>query len=634
MVGWELAFDYAATVMLLLIMVWYFTQKRISVNTHKTFFAFVMIIFSSTILEISTVYISRYMSDYTVFYSAVTLQNLCCNLVPLAFAKYLLTLANVDMVNNEWLKTIYKTAFSVDLFISLLNPFTKWIFTYDENGFIPLAGEYIMYALGIFVLLLSVVMAIKSTQKIMFVNSQLVMLNLVAGIIVCIAQLFMFVPALSFLVSCVAVALYFYMQNPGTVIDSVTGLFNRRFMGEYLQDRFELKKKIGIILVAMDDFKYINRAYGVENGDNLLFQVGSFLESLKIQKEVFRFGSDQFCVVITKNTSNIGAYAEEILERFRHPWYSKTSVSIMMSSSISCINCPVDADNYGDLIEVMDYSMAFAKKTKKGGITFASEAELDKIREDKAIEKAVKQAMDRDELMVYYQPIYSVGEGVYSSAEALVRLRDSELGWIPPDKFIPIAEKNGLIVEMGEMILDKVCRFIRDFKIEQTNVKFIEVNISPVQLLQINFSERVKDIMEKYDVKPHQINMEITETANMGTMPVVEKNINNLVDYGIKFSLDDYGSGYSNIDYINRMPFSIIKLDKYIIWDAFKNNKAGITLEYTIGMLNALNLLIVAEGVETEEMKDHLVDIGCHYMQGWFYSKAIADVDFMKLINT
>ena len=183
------------------------------------------------------------------------------------------------------------------------------------------------------------------------------------------------------------------------------------------------------------------------------------------------------------------------------------------------------------------------------------------------------------------------------------------------------------------MILEKVCRFIRDFKLSETTVEYIEVNISPVQMIQQNFAERVKNILEKYNVTPDQINIEITETATVNYASMVSKNINSLVDYGITFSLDDYGSGNANIDYINNMPFKIIKIDKDIIWDSFKNSKAGITLEYTIGMLNALQLFIVAEGVETEEMKQQLADFGCHYMQGWYYSKAVADTEFIQLLQ-
>lgn len=634
MTGWNLSFDCAAAFMFVMIIIWYFNEKKVPLKSHRAFVALVSVSLSAALLEILSTLMARHMDavGYNLFYNVLTLQTFAINLVSVAFAYYILMLAHIDVAENRKYRILFLTGVVLDLIVVALNPVMHWAFTFENDKFVSNYASILLYGFDAVMIIVSIVVLLKNSHEIPFVHSAVIIYNLIFSIIACVLQLVFYIPVLNFMIASICLTLYYYMQNPGAVIDPITRLFNRKLMGEYLQNKFMSGKRFGIITVAMDDFKFINKTYGVQNGDNLLYQIGVFIDSIRVQKTVFRFGSDQFCIVISKNPDDIGNVAEQIHERFRHPWYSETSSGIMMSASICCIECPKDADSYGNLVEVMDYSISVAKKTKKGGIIYASDSEMDKIRDDKAIEKAVKLAMDRDELMVYYQPIFSVSKGVYNSAEALVRLHDDELGWISPEKFIPIAEKNGLIIEMGEIILEKVCRFIHDFKLSETTVEYIEVNISPVQLLQMNFFGRVKTIMEKYDVSPNQINFEITETASMGTMEVIENNINSLVEYGINFSLDDYGSGNSNIDYINRMPFSIIKLDKYIIWDAFENNKAGITLQYTIGMLNALNLLIVAEGVETAEMKDHLVDIGCHYMQGWYYSKAISDIDFIKLI--
>ena len=388
-------------------------------------------------------------------------------------------------------------------------------------------------------------------------------------------------------------------------------------------------------MLAMDDFKYINKTYGVDTGDNLLRQVGHYLKSVDGIDVVFTYGSDKFVAVCNKkNIDDIKNLSEVILGRFRHPWYSESYSGIMMSTSICCFECPKDAGDYSSLIESMDYAISMAKKTNKGGISIAHDMDLTKMRSEKEIEKAVRLAIDRDELLVYYQPIFSVEKNVYNSAEALVRLNDEKLGWISPEEFIPIAEKNGLIIALGDSVLRSVCKFIRDNRLSESSVEYIEVNMSPVQLQQPEYYKKVIDILEEYDVDPSQINIEITETANMvGSSDIINENIKKIVDYGITLSLDDYGSGYSNLDYINHMPFHIIKIDKFIIWDAFQNNKAGITLEYTIKMLNALQYMIVAEGVETKEQKEHLANIGCQYMQGWYYSKAVSGDEFMKVIN-
>lgn len=151
--------------------------------------------------------------------------------------------------------------------------------------------------------------------------------------------------------------------------------------------------------------------------------------------------------------------------------------------------------------------------------------------------------------------------------------------------------------------------------------------------MQSGFADRMMEIMKQYDVEASQINIEITETAMMTSYAVVSDNLIKIEDYNIPISLDDYGSGYANINYLNSMPFKYIKLDRDMIWAAFKKQKARITLEYTIKMLNALNLQIIAEGVETEEMRDELIRFGCHYLQGWFYSMAVPEEVFKAMIE-
>ena len=304
-----------------------------------------------------------------------------------------------------------------------------------------------------------------------------------------------------------------------------------------------------------------------------------------------------------------------------------------MSATICIVDCPEDANSAEGVVEVINYAMEAAKKNNKGKIIHAHEIELEKIQTAKSIEKIVKDAIAADTIMVYYQPIYSVKKKCYNSAEALARLYDEKLGWIPPDVFITTAEKCGLIIELGELILHKVCRFIKENELSKSTVEYIEVNVSPLQLMQKGFADKMLGIMKQYDVAPSQINVEITETAMMASFAIVDENLTKLIDNKIAISLDDYGSGYATINYINKIPFELIKIDRMIIQDAFKERKAGITLAHTVSMLNALELSIVAEGVETEDMRDILIDFGCQYLQGWYYSKAVSETEFMQLIN-
>lgn len=635
MTNWNLSFDYAAIYFLLMLFAWYFSEKRVPLKSHRAYLVVLIVAFLATVLEIASTWMARNMEavGYDRFYFVLSLQTLAINVLPVTLTYYLLHIAHVDVARIKPVNYGFRLAIATNVVICLLNPWLHWAFVFEDEKYRAIGAGYVLYAIDIIMIVVCLVAFIVKKQDFKFLNITSIIALFICGVVACVAQVVWYVPMLDFAIVAFCLTVFYYQQNAGTVTDPVTRQFNRRFLGEFLQGKFLDRKTFTVLMVALDDFKFVNKTYGVEAGDQLLFQVGNYLETMKKSNAVFRFGSDQFCVVVDKGTNKAMGIAEDIQERFYHPWFNESAAAIMMSATICLVECPREADNYGSLIEVIDYAMSMAKKTKKGLITKASEIDLDKIRKDKSIEKAVKLALDREELMVYYQPIFSVEKGVYNSAEALVRLHDEELGWISPEAFIPIAEKNGLIVEMGEMILEKVCRFIRDFKLSETTVEYIEVNISPVQLIQKEFADRVIEIMDEYGVKPEQINIEITETATMTSASTVNNNINKLVEHGISLSLDDYGSGHANIDYINRMPFKIIKLDKYIIWDSFKSKKAGITLEYTIGMLNALQLYIVAEGVETAEMRDQLTQYGCHYMQGWYYSKAVADEEFMQLIE-
>jgi diguanylate cyclase (GGDEF)-like protein len=635
MANWNLSFDYAAIFLLLLIFVWYINEKKSPLRSHKIFMLLLSVVLLSTGLEILSVYLSRYIDivgKYTWF-TVFSFQHFVANLIVLCFVYYIFLLTHIDVFKDKRYSWFFITAFLVDVVVKGLNPVLHLGFKLDNGVYTLAAGSYVVYAIDCIMVIMAAVTMIRNSKSFLFVKVWPVLYVLVGSIIACLLQVVLQLPLLNFTTCLLGLSIFYYQNNPGTITDIVTKQFNRNFMGEYVGNLFLENREFSVIVIAMDDFKFINKTYGVESGDNLLEQIGNYLYSMSNKYTAFRFGSDQFCVVVKNKVGDVKEVAKLIKSRFDHPWYTESQTAIPLSASICCINCPGDADSYSNLVEVMDYTVSIAKKTNKGRITMAAETDLDRIRNDKAMERAVKMAMQKNELMVYYQPIFSIEKNVYNSAEALVRLHDEELGWISPELFIPLAEKNGMIIEMGEMIFEKVCRFIRDAKLAQTTIEYIEVNISPIQLFQSDFADRIIGIMESYGVMPSQINIEITETANLSAISTINHNINRLVEYGIHFSLDDYGSGNANIDYINQMPFKLIKLDKFIIWDSFKNKKAYITLQHTINMLNALDLGIVAEGVENEEMRKALADSGCNFLQGWFYSKAVPENEFIDVIS-
>jgi len=633
MANLNLSYDYAAAFFLLMLMVWYITEKKVPLKSYRLFFYVILTAFFATILEIMTFEMLRF-SDripFDVTYTVMSWQMFFIHTFITCLAYCMLNMAHVDVRKNKKILKLFMVSWVMLIVICLFNPQLQWAAKLGEKGYTEIGVGYLLYFIDVLMLLIMAWLLIRKKNDFKFLTTPLIAFLIISATVAGIAQVLNYAFMLNLAITVFLLVMYLFQQSPDAVTDKLTEQFSRLFLGEYLKDCFIDEKIFSVIVVDLDDFKFINQNYGVDVGDVLLYQVGKFLEGMKPSGLVFHFNADQFCVIVDRRKHSANAMAEDIKERFLTPW-SLENQEVMMSATICIVDCPEDANSADSLIEVIDYAMESAKNINKGKIIHAHEIDLEKIQMAKSVEKVVKNAIAKDKIMVYYQPIYSVEKKGYNSAEALARLYDEQLGWISPDLFITIAERSGLIIELGELILHKVCSFIKNNELAKTSIEYIEINVSPLQLMQKGFADKMLDIMKQYEVSPSQINVEITETAMLTSLAIVDENLSKLVKNNIAISLDDYGSGYANINYINRMPFELIKIDRTIVQDSFKEKKAGITLEHTVAMLNALELDIVAEGVETEEMRDLLVDFGCQYLQGWYYSKAVSETEFMQLI--
>ncbi|MBR1692680.1 MAG: EAL domain-containing protein, partial [Lachnospiraceae bacterium] len=210
-----------------------------------------------------------------------------------------------------------------------------------------------------------------------------------------------------------------------------------------------------------------------------------------------------------------------------------------------------------------------------------------------------------------------------------------ELGFIRPEEFIPIAEKNGRIIEIGEIVFRKVCEFMSGSGCLDLGVHYIEINLSPIQCYHEELADTFLKIMQEYQIEPSYINLEITETAEMesGGIRILQRNMRQMNEKGVSFSIDDFGSGFAAIDYLLRLPVSIVKIDKSILWQAMKDKDAMVVLRNTMQMIKDIDKRIVVEGVETEEMAAILRDYGCDYMQGYLYSKPIPGEEYLAFLK-
>ena len=427
-------------------------------------------------------------------------------------------------------------------------------------------------------------------------------------------------------------------QNPSEFVDRMSGAGTRNALNFYISTSLIQKKEFTALGVHVNKLAVILGVEPTEAASDLLNQISSYLKKLCPEGNLFYPGEADFILVfpdVTPDEAVIEKTVEQIRKRFKEPWKIRGD-EIKLAQSPYAIGFPDEADSldrYSEIRSVM--SKAILRQNRE--ILRVSDLSLKTVEQDKKINNIVKHALDNGHLEVYYQPIYSPETGRFSSCEALLRLKDPQLGFISPAVFMPVAERNGTILAMDKYVLSKVCEMISNTAVRDYGLEYVEINLSIVDCIQTNLAENVLRTLSKYDVKPSEINLEVTETSEEGINAVMEENVRKLMAAGVDFSIDDFGTGYSNIARVASMPVKIFKLDKSIIQSAFDSEVNYMVMYNMVKIIKSLGKEIVAEGVETGEQARQIIKLGCDHLQGFFYSRPLPRdqfVDFMKEHNS
>ncbi len=633
---WDMDVDICSMMILFLISGLQLSKRYITIKRSRIFLTMVVLQTIALFAKALTKYLLLYFGYEPGVWSIILVDIFYITqyLVPIVFMQYMVVWSGRSLRIDSQAKVLFMIPVAAYFGVILWNLVTQGLYVWDtQHGVVDTNVRWVLIATTLYSMIYGIVYAAMYIRKLAFSKLTIIALCEIAILIVMLMQYCTpKVTHIDFVISTGLLVLYLVVQNQSEMVDRSTQVLNRNMLDELLRNNITDKKKFDLLVLAIDDFKFVNKTFGVTAGDMMLMQVAQFLTTVTKKGKVYRYGADQFALEVEPGDISTDKALNLVRERFRHPWITE-DVSVMLSTTISCVSYPDDGTTMANIIDVIDYSVLSAKAKGKGAVVYAKDLDLYALRKEKAIEKAVENAISNNTFEVHYQPIFNTEKQCYTSAEALVRLKDDLLGNIPPDVFIPIAERNGTIVKLGMMIFEKVCKFIAKENLRETSIEYIEVNVSVVQCMQRDFVDDLLEIMKKYNVSTDQINLEVTETAAANSLAVLQENIERLHAQGISFSLDDYGSGYSTLGYIHQLPFRIIKLDRLMVWDAFANERAGITLKYTVGMLKELKVRIVAEGVETQEQQLRLSDIGCDYLQGWYYSKAVPEEEFVQIIK-
>ncbi len=422
--------------------------------------------------------------------------------------------------------------------------------------------------------------------------------------------------------------------------DTLTGLPNRNLFHDRLALAVAKAKRgrqmLALMFIDLDRFKEINDTLGHATGDKVLQAAALLLKkSLREVDTVARLGGDEFTIILENITDvdHVTTIAEKIKQALSDPIITEGGHDVFITGSIGITLYPLDADNIDALLQAADVAMYHAKE--EGRNTFAFYApELNAQAAGRLrMEGLLRRALEREEFVVHYQPKVDVRSGRITGMEALIRWNSNELGLVSPVQFIPVAEKSGLIVSIGEWVLKAACAQNKACQDQGFPSLLVSVNLSPRQFREKNLVEMIAGVLADTGLEPRFLDLEITEGMVMHDAETAIVLLERLHQLGIQLSVDDFGTGYSSLAYLKRFPVQTLKIDQSFVRDlTVAGNDAGI-VKAIIAMADSLKLGVIAEGVETKEQLASLANLRCGEYQGYYFSRPVPAADFVRLLQ-
>lgn len=634
---WNIDFELFSSIILFILLLCFYSRMRFPNIANKVYGYLVVASFAACILNIANCLILNNLSSEWMLSSyifTVIYQTILCALTPMLLV-YIITAFSTRYTYSALSIVLVFIPYMIEFVEIVASPANHFVFRISvKNGLLYQSGISFIYLIDSLYLTACLVCIFIFRKKIPAIVKISIGIYVFFSLGIHFLQCFKVTDfQLTGLISSISLlVLFFYIHNPTIMIDESLNIFNKKALTELLDVNMEKKVSFHVITVSLDNFELITDTFGISNSDGILTTICEFLKNIAPKKRLYRYSMDCFSIIIPQQ----GSYQniiKEITRRFSDVW-KYNGIFCKLTATISIITCPDFATSSKEVYDLIEFTLLETKTTEKGSIVCSNSYLKTKMNRQKRIEVTLANAIENGLFDVYYQPIYNVKTKRFTGAEALIRLYDKELGSIPPEEFITIAEKNGSIVEIGSIILEKVCHFISKVNPSRYGFEFISVNLSVVQCMQNGIIQHLENILNNYHVSKSMIHFEITETVASNSMTLFSDLLNEMALRGFHLTLDDYGSGYSTLSYIMHLPFHTIKLDKTLIDNACDNERSRCIVDYTINMLRKLQVGIIAEGAEINAQVKMLEDMGCGYIQGFYFSRPLNSDDFITLIQT
>lgn len=417
--------------------------------------------------------------------------------------------------------------------------------------------------------------------------------------------------------------------------DQMTGLRNQMSLKVDLEKILGTDTRFAMIFMDIDNFKYVNDTLGHSFGNLILKEISMKMAGLMEEScDLYRFAGDKF-IVIYKDIGgilDIEQFALRILKSFKDavivenkPFYHTVSIGVSMY--------PEHGESTNELLKCAEIALFKAKESGKNRIVIYRESMVTTIHDWVDTERYLRNALEKSEFELYFQPQYSVGQDGISGFEALIRWRNDEMGFVMPSKFLKVAEDTNMIVPIGEWVLRNACIFLKRLQQEGYGDMIVSVNVSKMQILQEDFADSVLEIVEIADIDPHSLEIEVSEAILIEYYDLVAEKLNILKEHGIRIALDNFGRGYSALNYLRKLPITAVKIDKTFSDIITIGEESRILTDFMIKIARSADLQIVGDGVENKEQFDYLKENGCHRLQGYYISRPLSERDVIRKLH-
>ena len=622
----------------LLITIEFFQYRRLRLFSTRLFAGFLFLTIFSISFEILSSYSLRNPQFFSITLSRLINQLYIGSIIIITYYIYLY----ID------LKTKYNRPYSVWEFTARTIPLVIGIIgllfgtleyhsdfdgMYSYGSVVDIA--YIICPIYLGLMLLSLILAIKNRSAAIIIKYDCCYC-LTSGLAIAIYH-YLTPTSSYFSLALVLFVIYVYISYENTKENEdkeIRGILSRNAFEATLKELYGEQNHFWVISFSLQNIASMTATY---SQDTCIDCIEKSIKSIPDFKHriIFRIAEYTFGFVIFKK--------DELED-----WYARYKVSdkaltiqdsnIEPSYFVCAIECPNIAPDLDAYVSLLDFCRQNFDAQNDHSMFILDKDTAQKRDYLLGVEKLIQKAIDDDGFSVVYQPIINTKTGKCESAEALVRIKDTKTyGFVSPEVFIPLAERKGLISKLGDQVFFKVCRFAREARLVERGIKYIEVNLSGIQIADPTLTYRLHQCVKSFALDPSFINIEVTETAAVTSGKIAADNVEKLKNLGYRFSMDDFGTGYSNFSQIAEIAFDLIKLDKSLIWPAFDKEKESVkaktVLIACIQMIKTLGFKIVAEGVETQEQADFLTKLGVDYLQGYKFSKPISPRSFANFID-